>query len=91
MLNLVELETDKGPAYVALGQIIAVGAAFKARIVGRPKLRVKKPKKGEAATEQPLEAEPPTESLRRALFLVGGGRLYILDTPDNLKALGLQP
>jgi hypothetical protein len=77
-LNLVELETDKGPAYVSLAHIIAVGAAFTPRPPGRPKSR----RKAE-------DDDEPEVSARRALFMQGGDKIYILDTQENLQALGL--
>lgn len=81
--EFVKLDTDKGPAWVVLASIAAVGAAFAPRKPGRAPSRAKK--------AAPVEDEDGEEApLRRALMLTSGQTLYILDTLENIEALGLE-
>ncbi len=78
--DFVQLDTDKGPAWIVLASIAAVGAAFAPRKPGRAPSRAKKVEPVEDGDEPPL---------RRALMLTSGQTLYILDTLENIEALGL--
>lgn len=79
--EFIELDTDKGPAWIVLASIAAVGAAFAPRKPGRPPSRAKK--------AAPVEEDGEEAPLRRALMLTSGQTIYILDTAENMEALGL--
>ncbi|HAM23209.1 MAG TPA: hypothetical protein DCQ04_13265 [Actinobacteria bacterium] len=74
----IQLDCEHGMAYIKLDEVVCVGPPYVKKKPGRPG-RVKK----DAAPEEEPEA-------KRMVGLKGGQNVWIMDTDDNMAALGIE-